>query len=79
MTRREFSQALTMAKSSQDLSVVDDSVLYGCGLPDFQPVVCTLEMVAKLLRWQCIMFNGEVDSQELENCSKICARKVFLV
>lgn len=79
MTKTQFSAALKIARDTKaDLSQVDDSTLFGCGLHGFVPVHCTLEMVAKLLRWQVCMWNGEIDAQELENMAWI-ARKRFLV
>jgi hypothetical protein len=83
MTKTEFSEAVKIATSSRDLSNVDDSILIGCGLPDFNyPVYVTVEMVAKLVRWQCcgIFSNSTiVDSQELDNMAHIARRKFQIV
>lgn len=82
MTRDQFSEAVKIAQSHRDLSDVDDSTLYGCGLSDFQPVHVTIEMVAKLVRWQCCgIFNNNVivDAQELDNCAHIARRKFLIV
>lgn len=79
MTKEQFSAALAIARSDRDLSTVDDSILYGCGLSDFQPVTVTIEPVAKMLRWQCLQFNGEIDQNELNNMKSIFRRKVFVV
>ena len=83
MTKQQFSEALTIARSSRDLSNVDDSTLYGCGLSDFKfPVYVTIDMVAKLLRWQCcsIFSNGTVvDAQELNDMAHIARRKFQVV
>jgi hypothetical protein len=80
MTKQEFSAAWKIAQNKDiDLSHIDDSILYGCGLNDFVPVHTTLETVAKLLRWQCnYMFGDGYDAQELDNMAHI-ARKKFLV
>lgn len=78
MTRQQFSDALVLAKSKMEFDLVDDSSLHGCGLPGFKPVVVTLEMVAKLLRWQCLQLNGQWDSEALQDCREI-SKKRFLV
>ena len=60
MTLAQFQKAFTIANdASIDLSNVDDSILFGCGLPLFEPVYTTLEAVAKLIRWQAMQFNAE--------------------
>ena len=83
MTKQQFSQALKIAQSPVSLEAVDDSSLYGCGLPNFTyPVYCTVEMVAKLLRWQCcgIFSNSTiVDAQELDNMAHIARRKFQII
>ena len=55
--------------SSVDLSGVDDSILFGCGLPDFQPVAVSVKVVAKLLRYQCQCFDGSWDWREYNECT----------
>ena len=83
MTKPQFSEALTIARSGRDLSDVDDSTLHGCGLSDFKyPVYCTVEMVAKLVRWQCcsIFSNDTIaDAQELDNMAHIARKKFQIV
>jgi hypothetical protein len=79
MTKAEFKQAFEIAKSNKDLTNVDDSTVYGCGLPDFKPVYVTLEVVAKLIRWQCqYIFGDGWDMNELDNIAHI-AKKKFLI
>ncbi len=81
MTKDQFSQAWAIARNSKiDLSNIDDSILYGCGLSDFQPVYTTLETVAKLLRWQCnYIFGDGFDAQELDNMAHIARKKFKIV
>jgi hypothetical protein len=79
MTKAEFKQAFAIADSKVDLSNVDDTVLDGCGLPDFQPVAVTLEAVAKHLRWQARYLNGQWDSEALDECHAILRRKAQIV
>lgn len=81
MTKEQFSEALKIARSPRSLEAVDDTHLYGCGLPDFRPVYTTLDAVAKMIRWQCCgLFSNDtiVDAQELDNMARI-ARRMFLV
>jgi len=79
MTLNQFQEAFKIAKDfDRDLSNVDDSILYGCGLSSFKPVYTTLEAVAKLIRWQALQFNGQWDAQELDEVARL-GRKNFLV
>jgi len=76
MTKTQFGEAVRIAQADRiDLSGVDDSLLHGCGLPDFKPVYCTVEQVAKLVRWNCMQLNGELDAEELNNVAHIARRK----
>lgn len=79
MTRNEMAQARTLAQEPTfDTSNVDDSILYGCGLPGFQPVHVTLPVVAKFLRWQCCLLNGGWDAEAYDECCNILRRKAML-
>ena len=78
MTKDQFSAALTIAKSQVDLSNVDDSILDGCGLPDFKPVTVTLEACAKCIRWNAVCLNGQIDSEAL-NDMRHWSRKRWLI
>ena len=78
MTKQEFSQALEIAKSDRDLSNIDNSVIFGYGLPDFKPVHVTLEMVAKEIRWNSFMFSGEICSTALNEVATL-GRRNFLI
>ena len=79
MTLTQFQCAFAIAKDiDRDLSNVDDSILFGCGLRSFAPVHTTLEAVAKLIRWQALQFNGEWDAEALNEVAMI-GKKNFLV
>lgn len=78
MTKAEFSRAFALAKSSDDLSHVDDSTLWGCGLPGFVPVTVTLEQVAKFIKWQSFTFAGGIDAKALDECATIARHKFLL-
>ena len=51
MNAADFKKVFALADSDTDLSNVDDTILDGCALPDFQPVVATVECCAKAMRW----------------------------
>lgn len=62
------------AKDFESLEVFD-----GFGLPDFQQVVVTKEMVADLIRWQCFYIMGEGLDQEALQEIKDIGRNKFMV
>jgi len=79
MNKKEIVQALAIAKSNEDLSAVDDNVMIGYGLKDFKPIHLTLRQVAKVIRWDCIRFNGELDSEEFDDFCRIAKTKFVIV
>lgn len=79
VTKAEFSAAYDIAKSDRDLSGVDDSVLYGCASREFPPVMCNLETLARMIRWQCQMLNGQWDCEALTELHKMCRTKVTII
>jgi inorganic pyrophosphatase/exopolyphosphatase len=78
MNTQEFKAAFAIAKSSQDLSHVDTSHLFGYALKDFQPTATTLEAVAAIMRWQALYFNGNWNQEELDEIRQI-GRKRFII
>lgn len=78
MTKTEFQAAYNLAVSGVELTA-DDSLLYGCALPDFQPVTVTVETAARFIRWQCCCIFGGVDSDALNDLRNIFRRKVQMV
>ena len=79
MNKRELKQIMAIANSKESLENVDYRVLYGCALSDFKSVHCTKKQVAALFRWQALMFNGEWDSKELDDCCYIARKKFTIV
>lgn len=80
MTKNEFAAAFKIAKDlSIDLSNVDDSQLYGYGLPGFKPVHVTLEMVAREIRWHALQLNGEWNGEALNEVANLGRRKFIVV
>lgn len=79
MNRKEFSDALTIARSDRDLSDFDDAILFGFGLPDFTPVSVVIEVAAKTIRWQCVTLAGGIDNKALEECRTLFRNRVLIV
>ena len=78
MTKVQFDKAVKMAQSGRFDKNVDDTILDGCGLPGFKPVTVTIDVAAKFIAWQCVCFNGSIDSDALNECREI-SRKRWLV
>lgn len=78
MKSLDFARAASIARSTVDLSHVDDTPIFGCGLPGFVPVFVTVEQVAKFVRYQTAQLNGGIDGEAMAECASI-ARKAFLV
>jgi hypothetical protein len=79
MTNAQFTNAIEIAKGNADLSAIDTEILFGYGLRNFAPVAATMETVAAVIRWECVMLNGEFDSIALDNLHQIFRRKVTVV
>lgn len=80
MTKNQLDRAMTLARNYEvNLLNVDLSTLEGYGLPNFQPVTVTVEMVAAMIRWQCIMFNGEIVAEELDLLVRVFRHKVTIL
>lgn len=80
MNKAELSKAVEMAKRGafSDVAGAEAGHIFnGFGLAGFIPVVCTLEHVAALIAWQCIMLNGEMDAEALNEVW--AARRRFVV
>ena len=80
MTRSEFNRAFRLAdKRDVELSDADDSHLHGCALPAFTRTPTTIAPVAKMIRWHCLMLNGEWDHDALHELQSIARSKLELV
>ena len=79
MTKNEFASAFKIAKDfSIDLTNVDNSHIFGYGLPHFVPVHCTLEQVAKEIRWSALQFDGQWNGDALNEVANL-GRRNFIV
>lgn len=79
MTRQEFSQAVKMVEERTIPDNVDDSILYGCGLPGFKPVTVSLAAAAKFIAWHARCLNGQWDSEALNEMREVSRKKWLIV
>jgi len=71
MTKDDLSEALSLARSRAVLPSFDELEIFrGYALPEFQPIDCTLELLAALLRWEVIRFDGGIDHEALNELSR---------
>jgi hypothetical protein len=78
MTLAQFQAAFKLADSRENLTDDYHEVFDGYGLPEFEPVTVTIRQVARLMRWQAGMLNGNWDSEELNTIREV-GRKKFLI
>lgn len=81
MTKQQLSEAVKIARDTQNHSLenVDQSVLRNIALPSFKPVTTTTDVVAKLIRENCVTFDGGFDSEEFDNIANMTRHKVAIV
>jgi len=75
MNITDMNRAIALAKSDSNLDHVVEGDFYGFGLSDFQPVECSLEQVAKLIRYQARYLNGDWDHRAID--AVVMARRKF--
>ena len=81
MTKAELTKAKEIALSTDvDLSheTRQIDIFNGFAMSDFKPVHVTVEMVAALIRWQALAFNGTLVADELNQIANL-GRKRFLI
>lgn len=78
MTKPQFDKAFAIATSKENLDDVDDTILYGCGTPNFKQVTTTTRTFAKLLRWQVCCVNGSIDEKELNEMREISRKRILI-
>lgn len=87
MTKTELSRAVMLAQSDADLptfvgpgcSESLNRTFDGFGLLDFQAVDVTIVAVAALVRHQCVMLNGELDHDALQEIAIVGRHKFNIV
>ena len=70
MTTQQLSDAVALARSGYALNT-DLRLFDGFGLPSFEPVTCTMEGLASLVRWQCVCFDGSIDQEALNEIATV--------
>jgi len=65
MTKAEFKQAVTIAQGNAEIKESINE-FDGFGLKSFKAIPCTLNHVARLIRYQAIQLDGCFDLGELE-------------
>jgi hypothetical protein len=86
MNKAELTAAVNLAKDKSQRfvddrgkEIVDTSIFDGFALYGFQPVTCTLRQLAALVRWQCVMMNGEIDAEKLNELADAGRHKFTVV
>ena len=84
MNKAEFQQVFKLADSDADVSDADDTILDGCALRDFVPVVATVQACAKAMRWHALLIfvnpgQSKWSDSALSELRKYWRRKVMLV
>ncbi len=67
MNKKEVTEVMELVNADAQYGFDGIEVFDGYGLPNFVPVNVTKLQVAKLVRWQCGLLNGQLDSEELNN------------
>jgi len=71
MKREQLEKAAQLSLSKADLDVADLSIFDGFGLAGFKPVTVTTRALAMLIRWQCVQFNGQINSEALDEIATL--------
>lgn len=66
MNIHDMNEAIRIAKSDADLNHLSIDDFEGYGRKEFQPIECTVEQVAKLIRYQAQYFNGDWDHRAID-------------
>jgi len=83
MLKSEFSRAIAIVQSGKELDLYNwmqdgMEVMDGYGLPDFQPVMVTIEDMARLIAYEALQINGELDHEWL-NIIWSCRSRFIIV
>ena len=66
MNIHDMNEAILIAKSDADLDHLSISAFDGYAIKGFQAIECTVEQVAKLIRYQARYFNGDWDQRAID-------------
>jgi len=77
MTETEFNRALKIAGNlTKDPGTADTRLFNNYGHPRFEPVSCTIEQVAALIRWQAWeLTGGPWDAAQVDQIRRVSAGK----
>jgi hypothetical protein len=79
MIAAEFKTACKLAfDKTTDLSSENDDSFCGFGLLGFKPIMATIHQAAKVIRYQCLQFDGGIDNDNLHEC-RVAFRKSVIV
>ena len=80
MTKKELTLVTRELKEGISYPDTDLTPLWGCALSTF-PLFkfVSKEVIVMHLRWQCLMFNGNIDEDELSNCLEILKHKKVIM
>jgi hypothetical protein len=68
MTKADIKEVVDDLRNGKTYSGVDTSPLFGLALDDFpKGKYVRKEVISNLLNWQCMLLNGEIDEEELDN------------
>lgn len=70
MTKQEFAKAFELAKTRKVKEPTDISIFGNFARSYFKPVYVTLDMVAALINWQALQFDGEWDAVALNEVAQ---------
>jgi hypothetical protein len=79
MLKQEFSEALKIAESHEDLSKEEIHHFDGFALDGFGTVACTIRQLARLIRWQCFYFSGGIDADALNEIVHYGRKRFYLL
>ena len=80
MNKEELKRAVELAKERHvDFSQTNLHLFTGFGLKAFKPLHCTISDVADLIRWQAFKFDGELDTEAINEIAEAGRHKFIIV
>ena len=69
MTKADIIQVVDDLRNGKTYPGVDTSPLFGLALSDFpKGKFVRKEVISNMLNWQCMLLNGNIDENELDDC-----------
>lgn len=79
MKATQLQAALDIARSDAALNIEDIGIFDGYGLRGFEPITCTVEALAMLIRWECVQLNGEINAEALAELARVGRHKFTVI